>query len=164
MHLVVPTRSGLPPIEHSFCHYLVSDPAQDIVEAYLKIKPDVQRKTASVMGGKMLRKPEVRDYIGKLMTERQKRMEMDEDWVIGRLRDICDRCMQYEVAERDEEGNPILFKFDAGGATKSLELIGKHMRMFSDKVDASQMNLSMNINLGSDKPVIEGEYKRVGSG
>ena len=69
----------------------------------------------------------------------------------------------------DEDGNelppePLYCKFDAGGATKALELIGKHLRMFSDKVDYAAMSVSMRLDLGGDKPLIEGDFKRVGNG
>lgn len=177
MHLIVPTKSGLPPAEHSFCHYLAADPQMNGTEAYLKVRPSVKRHTAEQMASKWVKRPEIREYLGLVLAERQKRMEMDEDWVISRLRDICDRCMQAEPVwegnryKRDDETmemveqEPAYYKFDATGATKALELIGRHMRMFSDKVDVAQMNVSMKLNLGGeDKPAIEGDFKRVGHG
>lgn len=179
MHIVQLTASGLPASEHNFCHYLVADPQMNEAEAYMKVAPGVKRKSATQQAGRFLAKPEVREYIGKLLEERQKRMEMDEDWVIGRLRDICDRCMQaVPVYGRDGSAQddddpervpePIYYKFDAGGATKALELIGKHMKMFSDKTDAGGTSVSININLGRDddgkpRPVIEGTFSRDGT-
>lgn len=179
MHLVQLTASGLPPSEHNFCHYLVADPQMNEREAYLKVNPNVKRKSAAMQARRFLAKPEVTAYITKLLEERQKRMEMDEDWVIGRLRDICDRCMQATPvygrdgsAQDDDDPErvpePIYYKFDAGGATKALELIGKHMKMFSDKTDAGGVNVSIGINLGFDpdgnaRPVIEGEFSRDGT-
>jgi hypothetical protein len=62
-----------------------------------------------------------------------------------------------------EEVEPSYYKFDAAGALKSLELMGRHMKMFSDKVDGSNLSVDVSINLGGDKPVIEGNYKRVAS-
>lgn len=167
-------KSGLPPSKHHFCHYLVADPQQDATEAYLKVNPDVKRKSAQMQASRYLDDPEIRTYLGVLMEERQKRLEMDEDWVMTSLRDIHDRCMQAEPVYgmgsvvKDENGEdtgertPIYFKFDANGALKSLELIGKHLRMFSDKVDASQMNVSMHLNLSGEEPAIEGKFTRDG--
>lgn len=180
MHIVIPTKSGLAPPEHNFCHFLVADPQMNETEAYLKVCPDILRSSAGVQAGRYLAKDEVRTYIGKLLEERQKRMEMDEDWVVGRLRDIHDRCMQAEpvfgstIPKEDPETGeliepePLYFKFDAAGATKALELIGKHMKMFSEKTDAGTTFVQVNINLGRDedgnaKPIIEGEFKRVGT-
>lgn len=178
-NLEIPTISGLPFTEHNFCHFLVSDPQMNETEAYLKINPEIERKSACQQAGRYLAKPEVREYLGKLLEERQKRLQMDEDWVVGRLRDIHDRCMQAEpvysqiIMKDTETGEaiepePIYYKFDAAGATKALELIGKHMKMFSDKTDAGTTNVQVNIRLGYDdkgkeKPAIEGSFKRVGT-
>lgn len=170
MHIVVPTKSGLPAAEHNFCHYLIADPQMNVTQAYLKLNPNIKPKSASMAGAKFLKKPEIRDYIGKLLADREKRMEMDEDWVILNLRNIHDRCMQFEgfYANEpfDEEGNPvdpIYVKFDASGALKALELIGKHMKMFSDKTDSTATEVAVNINLGNDKPAIEGKFRRDGT-
>jgi len=171
MKLVVATKSGLPPAQHNFCHFLVSDPKMDATAAYWKLNPDIKKASATIQASRLLEKTEVRAYIFTLMEAREKRMEMDQDWVIARLRDIHDRCMEAEPVwkwerdndEGDKEAVPVYAKFDASGATRALELIGKHMKMFSEKVDAAAMNVVMNIDLGNDKPVIEGEFKRVGS-
>ena len=171
MDIVVQT-SDLTPTERNFAHYLVADPQMNQTEAMLKVNPDLKQNSASTMGGKMLKKPEVRAYIAKLLEERQQRLEMDEDWVIMRLRDIHDRCMQSTPVwegkryERDdesgemEEKEPSYYKFDAPGALKALELIGRHMRMFSDKVDSGSLTVGVSINLGNEQPAIEGKFQR----
>lgn len=181
MHIAPITSSGLPPSEHNFCHFLAADPQMNGTEAYLKINPNVKRKSAKDQAAIFLKKPEVRAYITRLLEERQKRLEVDEDWVISRLREICDRCMQaVPVYGRNENmigddddpervPEPIYYKFDAGGATKALELMGRHMKMFSDKTESGGVSVKVNVNLGYDqegnaKPVIEGEFQRVGTG
>ena len=180
MHIVVPTKSGLPPAEHNFCHLIVADPEMSPAKAMMKLKPDLKERSAYNAALRWLQKDEVREYIGVLLEERQKRLEMDEDWVIAQLRNVHDRCMQNEPVYGagsevlDENGEPtgemapIYYKFDANGSLKALELIGKHMKMFSDKTAAGTTNVSIKINLGLDdegeqKPVIEGDFKRVGS-
>lgn len=163
----------------NFCHYLLADPQLDQTEAYLKVSPDVKRASAQAQASKWMADPGVQKYLEKIFLERQKRLEIDEDWVIIKLREIHDRCMEavpvwqgdrYEIDEESEEmveKPPSYFKFDAAGALKSLELIGKHMRMFSDKVDASSLNLDISINFGAEEkkqPAIEGKFERVGRG
>src|SRR6202158_5583294 len=58
---------------------------------------------------------------------------IDKGWVITRLQEVVERSMQRE-AVTDEEGNPIgEYRFNAAGANKALELIGKELRMFIDR-------------------------------
>lgn len=164
--------SDLTASERNFAHFLVADPKMCHIEAYLKINPELSRKSAATKGKKLCKSPRVRQFIEKLLSERQQRLEMDEDWVIMRLRDIHDRCMQATPVweghryERDdetgemEEKDPSYYKFDAPGALKALELIGRHMRMFSDKVDAGQLTVGVQINLGDNKEPIEGKFQR----
>lgn len=173
MH-IVPTE--LTAFQKSFAHALVADPEMNQTQAYLKLKPESKPRSAAVQANRLLKLPQVRQYVATLLEERQKRLEIDEDWVMSRLRDIHDRCIQatpvWEGARyrRDdetgemEETEPAYYKFDATGALKALELMGRHMRMFSDKVDSGSINVGVQINLGGDKPAIEGEYKRVNSG
>ena len=180
MQLFVPTKSGLPPQAHNFCHFIAGDPNMCPTEAMLKIKPEVTRKSAYNAALKLLQDDKVRGYIGVLLEERQKRLEMDEDWVVSSLRNVHDRCMQNEPVYGagsevlDEDGEPtgesipLYYKFDAAGAIKSLELIGRHMKMFSDKTAAGSTTVSIKINLGANtegeaKPIIEGDFKRVGT-
>lgn len=167
---LIKTTSGLPADRHNFCHFLIADPQMDATAAYLKVKPGVKTNTASRNSTRWLAEPKVKAYLAELMNAREKRLEMDEDWVMTRLRDIHDRCVQAEPVydpsrpKFDDEGNPadpLYYKFDSSGALKSLELIGKHLRMFSDKTDTAQMTVSMDINLDSKK-VIEGTYRKTG--
>ena len=168
MQLVVPTKSGLPPDKHNFCHFLVQDPEMNGKDAYLKVKPDITTQSACVRANKLLKDPDVKAYLAVLLEERQKRLQIDEDWVINRLRDIHDRCMQAEpvysqFSVPDEDGNmpePKYYKFDAQGALKALELMGRHLRMFSDKVDSAALSVTIGLNLGGEKAAIEGRYER----
>jgi phage terminase small subunit len=53
-----------------------------------------------------------------------------KEWVLGKLVEVVERCMQHK-AVLDEDGQPIgEFKFDAAAALKGLELLGKHVGLF----------------------------------
>jgi phage terminase small subunit len=84
-----------------------------------------------------LRKLEIKNEIDKRLETRAKKAGLDAEWVLQRLKDISDRCMQAE-AVFDREGNETgEYKFDSTGANKATELIGKHLGMFRDKVEHS---------------------------
>ncbi len=100
------------------------------------------------IGRQLLTKTHVSHAIEKAMTERSERLEVTQGEVIGDLREIRDRCLQRirPVMERgingkfvqakDENGN-LLFDFDSNGATKAVELLGKHIGLFTTKIEHS---------------------------
>jgi hypothetical protein len=60
------------------------------------------------------------------------------EWVLGNLKEVTERCLQQEPV-MIRKGNEMVesgkYTFQANGANKSLELIGKHLGMFTDKVE-----------------------------
>jgi phage terminase small subunit len=55
-----------------------------------------------------------------------KKVEIDAAWVLKQLVEVFECCMQQKPV-RDKEGNPTgEYRFDAAGAARALELIGKH--------------------------------------
>jgi phage terminase small subunit len=62
---------------------------------------------------------------------------VSKSWVILSLKEVVDRCMQ-SIQVLDHEGNPTgEYQFQHSGANKALELIGKELGMFSDRVKLS---------------------------
>lgn len=58
-------------------------------------------------------------------------------WVIERCVTVAERCLQIEPVY-DRKGRPIgQFQFNAPGALKALEMLGKTMAMFKDKIEVS---------------------------
>ncbi len=95
-----------------------------------------------------MRKPEILTRIKALMDERSKETMVDATFVVEGFKDVFNRCMQrvpvmvfdYEEkrmvqkTEEDEEGNEQgVWEFDSMGANKALEMLGKHLAMFTDK-------------------------------
>ena len=95
----------------------------------------------------LMQMPEILKRIAELNDARVKDLTVDQAWVINQLRAVFDRCMEgepvvdktgrqiYDFAD-DGELRP-LYKFNAAGANKALELIGKALGMFVDKVEHS---------------------------
>lgn len=68
----------------------------------------------------LFKRKEVQERIQELMEERNKRTQISQDYVLNSLKNVADRCM-------DEEN------FQPQAANKSLELLGKHLGMFTEK-------------------------------
>lgn len=99
------------------------------------IRAGYSAKTAAEKAYQLLRDPKVRAAIDAALEERRKRVNVDQDWVILRLVDISDSCME-GTPILDEQGNETgRTKIDAAGANRATELIGKHLGMFKEQVD-----------------------------
>jgi phage terminase small subunit len=85
-----------------------------------------------------LTRPDIEQAIQRARDEAAKAAELNAEWVLTRLKKVAERCLQ-EEAVLDREGNPTgEFRFDASGAAKALELIGKTHAMFVDRLKVSE--------------------------
>ena len=83
------------------------------------------KRTADRIGPELLGKTCVSRAITERQKERQQRTEVSQDYVIENLKEIVERSMQ---RQGDDE-------YDPRAAAKSLELLGRHLGMFTDKID-----------------------------
>ena len=82
-----------------------------------------------------MRKPKVAAALAERRAVVSAHCDLDAVWVLGRLREVAERCLQ-GVAVRDRQGRETgEWSFNASGATRALGLIGKHLGMFSERVD-----------------------------
>lgn len=117
--------------------YVANAHAPDAAKAYRIARPTI--KAANVAACKLMARPEVQAAIAERLVRRREVSELDEKWVLDRLRKIHERCMQEEPV-LDREGNPTgEFRFDSTGAIRSAELIGKHFAMFTDRVEVKHI-------------------------
>ena len=109
----------------------------DLNATQAAIRAGYSEKTAHVQGPRMLENVRVKQAITDAQKERTERVQIDQDWVLARLKLISDRCVQ-EEAVCDRDGNQTgEFKFDSSGANRATELIAKHLGMFVDRVEHS---------------------------
>ncbi|MES2355598.1 MAG: terminase small subunit [Pseudomonadota bacterium] len=98
------------------------------------------QKTAYSIGQRLLKNVEIQKAIEVAQAERSKRTLITADKVLERLEEITDRCMQKEQVMEMVDGKLVPsgeWKFNAAGANKSLELVGKHLGMFKDRIEHS---------------------------
>jgi len=95
------------------------------------------------------KKPEIAGRIAELSAMATKNAiintGLDREWVIGRLMQVAERCMQSEPV-LDKKGNPTgEYKFDAAGANQALKMLGDTMGLFRQaekKMEDDFSNLS----------------------
>ena len=94
----------------------------------------------SGIGRQLMTKNNVLQEINKKISARSQRTQYSQDNVVNYLLEIKERCMQARPVVntrgqqvQDEAGNN-LWTFDAKNALRAIELLGKHMGMFKDKL------------------------------
>jgi phage terminase small subunit len=110
------------------------------------IRAGYSERTAKQIAAENLSKPDLSRAIAEAIEARSRRCKVDQDYVLGLLTQTAERCikgnvkMVFDPVEKemvpatDEEGR-IVWEFDSSGANRAAELIGKHLKMFTDKVD-----------------------------
>ncbi len=135
-------KSSLTAKEEAFCRAYVetSNGSEAYRRAYnaANMKPEsIHRKAVEVKA-----KGRVTARIEELQAKVAERHDVTVDYIIGGLKTVAERSMQVE-AVLNKDGEPIgEYQFNAAGANKSLELLGKHLGMFTEK-----MNLHVTTDL-----------------
>ena len=134
-----------------FCQEYVVDynGAQAAIRA--GYKESFARKQAS----RLLTNADILARVHELQKEQVDRLAISQDYVVLQLLDTYKCCrepspvLQYNpvTGQMEETG---MYQFDSKGALRALELLGKHMGMFVDKV-----HLSGKINTGKLDAVLE---------
>jgi phage terminase small subunit len=148
------TDSNLSDKQEMFCKEYLIDLNGNKAAIRAGYSPDSARVQASVL----LTNPNILARIRALMDERSKNLMIDATFVIEGLKDVYNKCMQptpvlaFDAAEKklkqkvDEDGN-FVFEFDSTGANKALELLGKHLALFTEKTENKHSgSVGININ------------------
>ena len=100
-----------------FCkEYLI-----DLNATQAAIRAGYSEKTASETGSENLRKPRIVEKIQELMSKRAQKVEISSETVLNGILDVIDR-------NKEIDDKTVL---------KGYELLGKHLKLFTDKVEHS---------------------------
>jgi phage terminase small subunit len=133
----------------------------DLNATQAAVRAGYSAKTADVQGSRMLGNVKVQQAIAEQMAERSKRTGINQDRVVlelaklafvkmtdvvdshGRIRDdatdddlACIESMKYKSSESDT-GSSVEREVKIGSKLKALELLGKHLGMWNDKLDVN---------------------------
>lgn len=159
----------------------LTDRQKEFVRQYLvdlnatqaAIRAGYSERTAYSVGQRLLKNVEIQRAVAAAQAKRARRVEVTQDYVLSNLVEVVERTMQRApVLDRkgeqvtDEEGRAV-WTFDAKNANRALELLGKHLGIFADKVkaevsgpDGGPVQSSMTLDISGMGPAEIAELAR----
>lgn len=95
---------------------------------------------AESSASEILSNPKVSAAVKEAIDKRSNDLGIDAKYVLTTIRNTIERCAQ-TVKVFDKDGSETgEYKFDAGAVLKGAELLGKHLKLFTDKTELSGAN------------------------
>jgi phage terminase small subunit len=120
----------------------------DLNATQAAIRAGYSAKTANEQGSRLLANVSVQKLIQERMSQRAERLEITSDYVLNTIVDTIERCRQAKPV-LDKAGKPVLvfneneqtivpmYAFDPSAVLKGSELLGKHLKLFTDKTEVT---------------------------
>lgn len=97
--------------------------------------------TAYAQGSRLLKDAEIMRRIAELITDTNERAVVSKEWVIAQLVTVYRKSLDGEPKvlrdgsiATDDEGK-VIMEWSPTGANKALELLGRHLAMFTDRAE-----------------------------
>jgi phage terminase small subunit len=109
-------------------------------QAYLRAGYNVSESVAKANASRLLTNANVARAIAEASQKRADKLELTAEWVLENLKNVAVRCQQaepvmvfdYSTKEMVKTGE---YQFDSKGANRALELIGKHLGIFENRLN-----------------------------
>jgi Phage terminase, small subunit len=115
----------------------------DLNATQAAIRAGYSQKNADKIGSQLLGKTRVAEAVAAAMDKRAAEVKVTQDYVLNNLVEVVERCLQRRPVMnmsgkqiQDKDGNH-LWTFNANGANKALESLGRHLGMFNDKLNTN---------------------------
>lgn len=115
----------------------------DLNATQAAIRAGYSKKTAKQAAQRIMRRDDVKELLQKEMDQRAERTGITADYVLNTIYETVERCRQaYPVLDR--KGSQVYaetpdgkmlpaYTFDSKGVLKGCELLGKHLKLFTEK-------------------------------
>lgn len=106
------------------------------------LRAGYQERSARQQASRLLTNAAVLARVRELQKEQVERLAISQDYVVLQLLETYQRCLEVtpvlkfdsDLGEMVETGK---YQFDSKGALRALELIGKHLGMYNDKLQVT---------------------------
>jgi phage terminase small subunit len=125
----------------------VKEYLKDLNATQAAIRAGYSKDTAHSQGPRLLENVEIKEAVEKSMQKRAEKVEVSADYVLKTIKDTIERCSQ-AVPVLDKKGLPVLienekgeivpaYTFQSMSVLKGAELLGKHLKLFTEKMEHS---------------------------
>ncbi len=112
------------------------------------INAGYSKKTARSQGNRLLTNVDIQNRIQILFDKRAEKIELNSEYVLENLQLVAEKCLGRQpsgtklVEQKNDNGEMVkvevpTYKFNSLGASRALELLGKNLKLFTDKVEHS---------------------------
>ena len=155
------TNDNLTDKQKMFCQEYI----KDFNGTRAAIKAGYSKSSAKEIASENLTKPNIQEYLKKIMKKRADKLEIDQEYVLQNIVEVQQRCMQHKPVmvfdkvekqfvqqekyvideETGEEKLMGVYTFDAANANKSLDMLAKYTGFYEeDNKQASGVQINFN--------------------
>jgi len=99
------------------------------------IRAGYSPKTANEQASRLLANANIRTAVQLAMDKRSEDLGIDAKYVLQTIKNTIERCSQAEQVKGPDGTVSGEYKFDSSAVLKGAELLGKHLKMFTDKAE-----------------------------